>query len=237
MITIFSPEPTMRALALLPALGLAGCDIFGAYQLPPNLKYKVDVIELQSPCPKDCSTLVYELSDGEDGALHAFPYLRGDEWTTESGMFDTAGELSQLSVYMSGATDYSALTYRPKFPRGTLRSRGYDCALSFGITIEPEILYEYVQLQGITLRGRGDDVVALNEAQLQDPTLNWTMSLIGDFPLPTPDNEDYEAQIFHIVGGPDERVTPAEDACDDDPRSFWFDLQFTPVSPPQGPQR
>ena len=73
--------------------------------------------------------------------------------------------------------------------------------------------------------------------QLQDPDLNWTMSLIGDFPLPTPDNEDYEAQIFHIVGGPDERVMPAEDACDDDPRSFWFDLQFTPVSPPQGPQR
>lgn len=227
----------MRALALLPALGLAGC-VEGHITLPPSLTYKVDVIELQSPCPKRCSVLKHELSDGQDGALYVLPYYQGQEWSySDSRLFDSAGEPRYLALHSFRDHGYSYFRHRPRYPSGSLERRGYDCALDFGLEIHPEQVPLYVQLQGITLRGRGDDVVALNEAQLQDPTLNWTMSLIGDFPLPTPDNEDYEAQIFHIVGGPDERVMPAEDACDDDPRSFWFDLQFTPVSPPQGPQR
>ena len=111
----------------------------------------------------------------------------------------------------------------------------YDCALYFGMEIEPELVSNYVALEGITTRGRGTPVLSLTSDQLQGD--EWSLALVGEFPLPTEDTPNYEEQIFHIIGGPDERVVPTEDACDDDPRSFWFDLQLTPVSPPQGPQR
>lgn len=131
---------------------------------------------------------------------------------------------------------FAKLPSRP-YPPGGLRGRGFDCEIQFGLAVEPESAPLRVWLQRINWRGWDKDVLDLDEGQLQDEDFGWTMELVGDFPLPTPDNEDYEAQIFHIIGGPDERVVPDEDACDDDPRSFWFDLQFTPVSPPQGPQR
>ena len=227
---------TFGVLALLCASATEGCIVCYDLPSPPNLTYKVEVIELQSPCPSKCSTLAYEASDGEDGALYVWPYLHGAEWTEEdSRVFDTAGEPRYLSLRTPGVLFYTTVTNRAIYPSGTLKSRGYDCALYFGMEIEPELVSNYVALEGITIRGRGTPVLSLTSDQLQGD--DWSLALVGEFPLPTEDTPNYEEQIFHIIGGPDERVVPTEDACDDDPRSFWFDLQFTPVSPPQGRQR
>ncbi|MCK6514154.1 hypothetical protein L6R46_03760 [Myxococcota bacterium] len=221
----------MRALALLPALGLAGCDIFGDYILHPDLTYKVDVIELQTPCPNQCSTLAYELSDGEDGGLFVWPYPANGQWNPrDSRLFDSGGDVRPLLLESPGSS-YRYGNQRRTHTRGGLGRRGYDCVLDFALSVDGDPAGSFVRLARVTRRGREEEVLNWDESELQDPDLNWTMAVVGEFPVPTQHNEDYEAQIFHIVGGPDERAVPNEDACDDDHRSFWFDLQFTPIHP------
>ena len=117
---------TFGVLALLCASATEGCIVCYDLPSPPNLTYKVEVIELQSPCPSKCSTLAYEASDGEDGALYVWPYLHGAEWTEEdSRVFDTAGEPRYLSLRTPGVLFYTTVTNRAIYPSGTLKSRGY----------------------------------------------------------------------------------------------------------------
>ncbi|MCK6521146.1 hypothetical protein L6R49_06860 [Myxococcota bacterium] len=83
--------------------------------------------------------------------------------------------------------------------------------------------------------GRFDEwesFVAIDWQAQPELTDSWTLELIGEFPLPKAEYDPaYEEATFRIVGRPNDPIEVDRWTCTDDPRAFWFDLEYTPLKP------
>jgi hypothetical protein len=83
--------------------------------------------------------------------------------------------------------------------------------------------------------GRFDEwesFVAIDWQAQPELSESWTLELLGEFPLPKAEYDPaYETSSFRIVGRPNDPIEVDRWTCTDDPRAFWFDLQYTPLKP------
>ncbi len=214
MITIFSPEPTMRALALLP-IALGGCCNCMTLRGPP---YKVEVLEFRSPCPATCNTLP-EHDPEAQWMLMKLP-LGGESSDMDTGIVEESFELGWASTSDRIGRDVNChlqftLTHRP--------GEQPEDALGRMLLSRQTGLREWEQLINVAPQSR---------EPVETP--GWSIELVGEVPIRPARGEDlteYLQQDFHIIGAPDEYIEPDPDSCTGDLRSLSFDFRFIPLNP------
>ena len=173
-----------------------------------TLQYNIEVIEFQSPCPRKCAEpyLWYSL------VLSVLPY--------DSGLHDSDLSGPELQIFV---------------PSSGLGTNSDSCRLRFGMQVLPDEAPLWVDLSK-SERNYGtkdwESFVTLDWEAQPELSESWTLELIGEFPLPKGEYDPaYEQSSFRIVGRPNDPIEVNRWTCTDDPRAFWFDLEYTPLKP------
>lgn len=200
--------PTFPAVLIVGGLPLAPSCIseFQTAPMGPNtLLYEIRVLEFQSPCSRRCSEPI--LWPGLE--LFFSPY--------ESGLQDSDLSARELAIVV---------------PSSDLGIGSDLCRLRFGMQVFPDSSPSWVDLSKSGRFSGWESFMRLDWQAQPELADSWTLELIGEFPLPKAEYDPaYEEATFRIVGRPNDPIEVNRWTCTDDPRAFWFDLEYTPLKP------